>query len=272
MAISNQQFGRANKTMSYDKESLKKISGGDKMRTTYKVPTIKFNGNTGILTKFPLGDFKNGTDLTDVELVIMRPRRTFSSFEKISKTENIRMFTNEHNTWKDHVTVFEAKTDKRIKAVGSGSIDLLRNEFPSLRINSNLYCLYDGEVHKLTVKGKSRQSLVDKQKELAKDGLEFFEKKIKLVPKQETGTGGNMYFFLNYEVAGDSDLNVVGPHMENIAKAMDKIDEEYAETNKRMSEEATALTGADDNEDIIPIEETTKDEAEDEIKIEEIPF
>ncbi len=256
--------------MSYDKESLKKISGGDKMRTTYKVPTIKFNGNSGILTKFPLGDFKNGTEVKDVELVIMRPRRTFTSFEKTPEG-NIRMFTNEHNTWKDHVTVFEAKTGKRIKAVGSGSIEQLRNEFPSLRINSNLYCLYDGEVHKLVVKGKSRQSLVDKQKELAKDGLEFFEKKVKLEPKQETGTGGNMYYFLNYEVTGDSDLNVVGPHMEDIAKVMDKIDEEYAETNQRMSEEATALAGGSEEAEDIPIEEATS-EADDEIKPEEIPF
>lgn len=260
--------------MSYDKESLKKISGGDKMRTTYKVPTIKFNGNSGILTKFPVGDFKNGTEVKDIELVIMRPRRTFTSFEKTPEG-SLRMFTNEHNTWKDHVTVFEAKTGKRIKAVGSGSIEQLRNEFPSLRINSNLYCLYDGEVHKLTVKGKSRQSLVDKQKELAKDGLEFFEKTVKLEPKQETGTGGNMYYFLNYEVTGDSDLDKVGPHMENIAKVMDKIDEEYTETNQRMTEEAQALAGdgtPEVEEDIVPIEEATKDEPEDDIKVEEIPF
>jgi len=259
--------------MSYSKDQLKKISGGEKMRTTYKVPTIKFNGNSGVLTKYPVGDFKNGTDITDVELVIMRPRRTFTSFEKTPEG-NVRLFTNEHNTWKDHVTVFEAKTGKRIKAVGSGSIEQLRNEFPSLRINSNLYCLYDGEVHKLTVKGKSRQSLVDKQKELAKDGVEFFEKKVKLVPTQETGTGGNVYYFLNYEVTGESNLDEVGPHMEEIAKVMDKIDQEYAETNQRMEEEAQALTGGgSDNgeEDLISTEEAIN-EADDEIKPEEIPF
>lgn len=257
--------------MSYSKDQLKKISGGDKMRTTYKVPTLKFNGNSGVLTKFPVGDFKNGTVITDVELVIMRPRRTFTSFEKTPEG-SIRLFTNEHNTWKDHVTVFEAKTGKRIKAVGNGSIEELRNEFPSLHINSNLYCLYDNEVHKLVVRGKSRQSLVDKQKELAKDGLEFFEKSVKLVPIQETGTGGNVYFFMKYEVIGDSDLEKVGPHMETIAKVMDKIDEEYAETNQRMTEEAQALTGGSDSaeDDIIPIE--SEEEKDSEIKLDQIPF
>lgn len=257
--------------MPYSKNQLKKWSGGDKVRTTYKVPTLKFNGNSGKFTKFPAGDFKNGTDITDdIELVIMRPRRTFSSFEKTPEG-SVRLFTNEHNTWQDHVTVFEAKTGKGIKAIGSGAIEDLRNEIPSLRISSNLYCLYEDEVYKLTVRGKSRQSLVDKQKELSKDGLELFEKKVKLIPTQETGTGGNVYYFLNYEITGDSDLDKIGPHMEDISKVMDKIDEEYTETNKRMSKEADALTGENtEEEDIIPLEDTAKDN--DEIKPEEIPF
>jgi len=256
--------------MTYSKEQLSKLSGGGRVRTSYKVPTIKFNGNTGIFTKFPVGDFKNGETITDVELVIMRPRRTFTSFEK-SPEGSIRMFTNEHNTWKDHVTIFESRTGANIKALGSGLIETLRAGFPTLRINSNLYCLYEGEVHKLTVKGKSRQSLVDKQKELGKDGFEFFEKKVKLVPTQESGTGGNLYYFIKYEVTGDSDLNVVGPHMEEMGKTFDKIDEEYLETNQRMNQDNETLS--DDDEDI-PIEEATKgsDDAEDEVKVEDIPF
>lgn len=264
-------FVLANKSMTYSKEQLSKLAGGGQVKTTYKVPTIKFNGNTGVLTKFPVGDFKNGEVITDVELVIMRPRRTFTSYEKTPEGA-VRMFTNEHNTWKDHVTIFEARAGKKIKALGSGLIETLRAEFPTLRINSNLYCLYGGEVHKLSVKGKSRQSLVDKQKELAKDGVEFFEKRIKLVPTQESGTGGNVYFFLKYEVVGDSDLNVVGPFMEEMGKTFDKIDSEYAETNQRMGEEAQALSGGSDpEEDIIPIEEATKD-TEDEMNVDDIPF
>lgn len=263
--------------MTYSKDSLKKLSGSDKVRTTYKVPTLKFNGNTGVFTKFPVGDFKNGEDVTDVELVILRMRRTFTSFEKIDANNTIRMFTNEHNSYNDPVTVFEAKTGAKIKAVGSGSIEDLRNEFPQLRINSNLYCLYDGEVYKLVVRGKSRQSLVDKQKELAKDETEFFEKKLKLVPKQESGTGGNVYYFLNYEVVGDSKLDEVGPHMETIAKVMDIMDEEYAETNQRITSEAKALTGEEDDgdeEEIIPIDQASSGTAstDDKIKVEDIPF
>ena len=258
--------------MTYSKDSLKKWSGGSHgIKTSYKVPTIKFNGNSGKFQKFPVGDFKNGTDVTDVELVIMRPRRTFTSFEKTPEGA-VRMFTNEHNTWNDHVTVFEARPNKNIKAVGSGQIEQLRGEFPTLRINSNLYCLYEGAVHKLTVKGKSRQSLVDKQKELAKDGIELFEKQVKLTPIQESGTGGNIYYFLKYEVIGDSKLDEVGPHMEDMGKIMDKIDEEYAETNQRMEGEAKALTGEQTvDEDIIPIADATKEEA-DEIDVKNLPF
>ena len=262
--------------MTYSKDQLKKWSGGSKVRTTYKVPTIKFNGNTGKLTKFPVGDFKNGTEIDDVELVIIRPRRVFTSYEK-SPDGPIRLFTNEHNVWEDHLTVFEARTGKNIKAVGSGVIEQLRNEFPTLRINSNLYCLYDNEVYKLAVRGKSRQSLVATQKELSKDGIEFFEKKVKLVPKQESGDAGNTYYFLNYEVIGDSNLEEVGPHMEDIAKVMDKMDEEYSETNKRMANEAKALVNeSPEEEDIIPIEEAidpakTADDT-DELDPKDIPF
>ena len=258
--------------MTYSKEQLSKLSGGDKVRTTYKVPTIKFNGNSGLFTKFPAGDYKNGKEIKDVELTIMRARRSFSSYEKVDKTNTIRCFTNEHDSYNDHITVFEARTGQNIKAIASGVIENIRNELPALRINSNLYCLYDGEVHKLVVKGKSRQSLVDKKKELAKDGKEFFEKKFKLVPQQESGQGGNTYYFLNYEDAGDSDLDEVGPHMEEISKVMTTIDEEYAETNERMNKDSKALSGEEDvDEDIIPADSTT-DGAEDEIKVEDIPF
>ncbi len=261
--------------MTYSKDSLKKLSGGGKVRTTYKVPTIKFNGNSGVFTKFPVGDFKNGTDITDVELVIMRMRRVFTSFEKIPEG-NLRMFTNEHNDYNDHVTVFEAKTGQRIKAVGAGIIEDLRNEFPQLRINSNLYCLYEGAVHKLVIRGKSRQSLVDKQKELAKEDSEFFEKKLKLIPTQETGQGGNVYYYLKYDVVGDSKLDEVGPHMEEIAAIMDTMDEEYSKSNKRIESEAQALTtGEDEEEDIIPISDVsanTEGSDDDPIKVEDIPF
>ena len=225
--------------------------------------------------KFPVGDFKNGTEIEGVELVIMRPRRVFTSFEKTTEG-NISLFTNEHNSWEDHLTLFEFRLNKRIKVVGSGTIESLRDEFPSLRINSNLYCLYDNEVYKLVAKGKTRQSLIDKQKELAKDGFDFFEKKIKLIPTQETGTGGNIYYFLNYEVVGDSVLDEVGPHMEEINKIMNKIDEEYAETSKRMTQETKDSTENDVEDDDILVEDTIGKESEDKeddvIKPSEIPF
>jgi hypothetical protein len=258
--------------MSYSKEQLKKLSGGGQARTTYKVPTIKFNGNTGILTRFEVGDFKNGKEITDVELVIMRSRRTFTSFEKSPDGGSIRMFTNEHNTWQDHITVFEVRTGKKVKAIANGTIETLRAELPTLRMSNNLYCLYNGEVHKLVVRGKTRQSFIDTQKELAKDGVEFFEKKVKLVPTQENGTGGNIYYFLKFEVVGDSDLEVVGPFMEEIAKTMDKIDEEYKETNKRMSSEAKDLAGGDEEDDDIPVNANDEEAEDEEIKVEDIPF
>ena len=262
--------------MAYSKDSLKKLSGGDKIRTSYKVPTIKFNGNTGIFTKFPVGDFKNGTDITDVELIILRIRRTFTSFEKIDKKTNLRMFTNEHNSYDDPITVFEARTNANIKVVGSGFIQNLRDKFPQLRINSNIYCLYEGEVHKLVLRGKSRQSLVDKQKELNKEDKEFFEVKLKLVPQQESGQGGNVYYFLNYEIMGDSKLDEVGPHIEDIAKVMDIMDEEYTQTNKRIedriktSDDEEAID--DEEEDIIPIDKAEASSETGDIKVEDIPF
>lgn len=259
------------KSMTYSKDSLKKWSGGGtSVRTTYKVPTIKFNGNTGKLTKFPLGDFKNGTEITDVELVIVRPRRVFTSYEKVG-TEAVRMFTNEHNTWEDHITVFEVKGQGKVKAIGSGHMEAIRAEFPSLRINSNLYCLYDGEIFKFSVKGKTRQALVDFQKSVAKDGTELFEKKVKLIPTQENGPAGNAYYFLKFDPIADSNLEEVGPFMEDMGKTFDKMDEEYDEKNAKMKKEAEVLNSVDEeDEDIVPLDEVG--EPSDELKPEEIPF
>lgn len=267
------KFASTKKSMTYDKDQLKKWSGGDKARTTYKVPTLKFNGNTGKFTKFPVGDFTNGTEVTDVELNILRRRRIFTSYEKAPDGGVVRMFTNEHNSYGDHITVFETKTGSKIKAIASGVIEDLRSELPTLRINDNCYCLYDGEIHKFVVKGKTRQSLVDTVKELQKENTELFEKTFKLVPTQEAGQGGNTYYYVKFEVVGDADLNVIGPHMEEIGKTMDKIDEEYKEKNNSLKKEAEDLNEVkpeeDDNEeDIIPIDDADSDE----IKPEDIPF
>lgn len=259
--------------MSYTKDQLKKYGGGIKARTTYKTPTMKFNGNTGVLTSFPEGDYKNGTPVQDVELVILRPRRVYASYEKMQNGEALRMFTNEHNTWEDHITIFEVKGKEKIKSVGSGTFEELKAEFPKLRINSNLYCFYNGEVIRLSIKGRSRQALVDKQKELAREGLELFEKKIKLTVTQDAGPAGNIIFALGFEVVGDSDLDEIGPHLEKVGQIMDKIDAEYAEGNQRRQKEAEALTGGvspDDEEDMIPLDETEQDDGE--MKVEDIPF
>jgi hypothetical protein len=184
------------------------------------------------------------------------------------------MFTNEHNSWEDPLTVFEARAGKGIKAVGSGVIKDLQAEFPALRITYHVYCLYNDAVHQLVIKGKSRQALVDKQKELARDSKELFEKKFKLTVAQESGPGGNIFYFLNFDVTGDSDLDKVGTHLEAIGKVMDKMDEEYAETNKRLNKEAELLDGgaveAAEPEDILPVETTEDDNKE--IRPEDIPF
>jgi hypothetical protein len=260
--------------MAYTKDQLKKWSGGSKIRTTYKVPTIKFNGNTGKLTLFKVGDWKNGTEIAEPELTPLRIRRVYTSFEKAPDKSAIRMFTNEHNSWEDPLTVFEARAGKGIKAVGSGVIKDLQAEFPALRITYHVYCLYNDAVHQLVIKGKSRQALVDKQKELARDSKELFEKKFKLTVAQESGPGGNIFYFLNFDVTGDSDLDKVGTHLEAIGKVMDKMDEEYAETNKRLNKEAELLDGgaveAAEPEDILPVETTEDDNKE--IRPEDIPF
>lgn len=258
--------------MSYTKDQLKKSFGGSRVRTTYKVPTIKFNGNTGKLTMFAAGDFKTGTEIIEPELVPLRIRRVYTSFEKAPDKTSIRMFTNEHNSWEDHLTVFEARANKGIKAIGAGAIKDLQPEFPALRITNHVYSFYNNEVYKLVIKGKSRQSLVDKQKELARDGIELFEKKFKLSVAQESGPGGNIFYFLKFDVVGDSNLDEVGPHMETIGKVMDKIDAEYLETNKRMAKEADLLNGGvaeEVEEDMLPIE--SNDDGE-EIRPEDIPF
>ena len=251
--------------MTYTKDSLKKWSGGGYggSRTKLEVPTIKFNGNTGKLSKFASGDYHNPQDLPEsIEMTILRPRRRYTSFEKTSDGP-VQLFTNEHNAWKDHITVFEARQGKKIKAVGTGVIENLMHEFPTLQINSVLYVLYDGSIHKFNVRGKSRRALVDYTKKLSQDGKELFEYKVKITPMKEQGPGGNTYYFLSFESGEESNLDEIGPHMEKLGETFDKIDAEYAEYNSRSSSSTP--------ESSEPVN-TSASTPSDELKVEDIPF
>jgi hypothetical protein len=221
----------------YTKESLRKHSGGGQTaRTKYTVPTLKFNGNTGIITRFPAGNFKDGEEQPkEIILVGLRRRRIYSSYEK-SSNGAIRRFTNEHNNYADHITIFEAVGSQKTKALKSGVIEELRNEFPKLRINDNLYLLYMDEVHKMNVRGKSRQALVDYVKDLAKDGKELFEVETKVGVMQGQGQGGNVFYHLTFESGNDSDLDKIGPHMEKMGETLDTIDSEYKSYNDRIAQ------------------------------------
>ena len=254
-----------------DMDQLRKWSGANKTeRIKYEVPTIKFSGRDGTIQKFELGDYKNGTPIVEPEMVILRARRVYSSF-----TPTARMFSNEHNAYRDHITLWGTDNQKNFSKVAEGQIEDLRKDYPDLELRKALYVLYEGEVFKFTVRGKTRRHYDEYLKTLKKEKIDIFSKNTKITAVKETNPAGLSYYALQFEAVSDADLNDVAPKLQEVGENMDAIDEQYNSyltpaTNAPVTPVAPAqFTGAVSTPDIDVIE---IDENGDEKKMDNIPW
>lgn len=202
-------------------------------RFRYTVPILKFNGNTG---KFSLlipdgsGNWvPQPIKKASLELVVLKVRRVLSSYEKLPDGSGLRTFTNEHNSWKDELTVFEMKKgDTKPRVVGGGSSKKVREDFPSLRLRQNLYCLYDEGIVKLTARGKSLSALFTYYQEF-KAQEHIFQFVVKLSCHSETNEGGLTYYVIDWERGKESDLPFVAEKIKEVKDSLDLQDKQYAD-------------------------------------------
>jgi len=262
--------------MTQDINKLKQYAGApvSSSRTKLEVPIISLGGTTGDVTLMGLDKSKTIIKLP-FECTILRIRRQAWAFRK-EDGKNISQYSTEHDTWKDHITVFEYK-DSKNKVIAEGTYNEIYATMPELKMKNNAYVLYEGNVCKLEIKGSSRRAFVDFQKELNSDGKETFEKNIKIDVAEQTG-GAFKYFSMTFEKAGDSDMDKVAEKLGEIGPTFEKMNAEYGERVEKNRKEHSPVDVSTEqagfNEETIDAETPTNSDGEDsqDKKVEKIPF
>ena len=219
-------------TISHD--DLAEWSGENTVRRfKFKVPNLKFNGNTGkftMLTPDESGELLSEDITKDVSIVILKVRRVLSSYEKQADGSGLRSFTNEHNNWQDKLTVFEmGKGDTKPRMLDIGLGKDIREKFPKLRLRQNLYCLYNDQIVKLTARGKSLSSLFNYYAEFQGSDEHVYQFNTNLSSHEETNEGGLTYHVLDWERGKAVDLAKIGPKIKEVKENIDRLDKQFSD-------------------------------------------
>jgi hypothetical protein len=250
----------------YDMNTLREWSGANNSsaRIKYEVPNIKFNGMSGSMQSFAIGADKTaGVDIpgNQMSVVLLRARRTVSAFKK-EGTKPIVMFSNEHNTWRDEITIWK-KDDAGSKVLATGLFRDLRETYKELDLRFNLYILYQGAVNKIQIRGKSRRNFAEYAKKLNEAGKNIFEVNTKITAQKEKNQVSGMEFYaLSFESTGDSSIEMVAPCLQEVGEKMNSIDEQFKTTQKSKPREEV--------QGELPI--IKYDEPSDDLNVDDIPY
>lgn len=260
-------------------ENLSDLSGEKniKQASRYNVPLLRLQGKEGKFHKIIIGGEKTEDILIDdkIEGVMLKVRRSYAEF-----TKEERLFTNEHNSWKDNVTLFESKkTEKGIttRMVDSGMAGDLKKKYPGLKMQQSIYFLLqpENEIVKLLVKGKGLSNLFDYWKAFESDEHIYqFITKLNLI-EEESPLGP--YYAMTFERGKKIDgvlIEKVAEKIKEVASKIGEIDSFY--TDRRVPDEIRA-EGPNVPEEEIPVineEEPVKSKKKDkdEIDVDKIPF
>lgn len=262
------------KKTKFDWNKLASSTGEESIRRVrYEVPILKFNGNTGkfsILNKQPDGTLLANDLGSMLKGVILKIRRTYTSFEKLPEG-NVRYFTNEHDSFKDELILFERKSNtNKTNMVMQGSLNEIRAANSNLRLKQLWYFLInlDGEetIVKLGVKGKSLSSAFEFFKEFKSDE-HFCQFNIEISSHQEQNEGGLNYYVMDFKKLEESDYPTVEKKIEEVVSALELQDKSFQERSA-----STQPMVEETSEELPSIAENPSDGTETDIKIEDIPY
>jgi len=260
---------------------LADLSGENNVKTPKKLnlATIKLNGKDGKFYKNEMNDegkFEQTEIQEEVTGVVLKIRRVLTAYRK-EQGKSYILFTNQHNSWKDKVVLFEKKEGERAKLKDKGMVPEIREKYPELRVRQVVYfLLYPGvrnEVVKLVIRGKGLSSLFQFFNEFENDE-HLFEYEVKVGVQREEGDLGEYYFNVFEKLGGVSDIELVQEKIKEIASAIEEFDNHYKQKDKEMEEQFS--------EGNIDYKEKEKDKTEDsnipvvedddEIDVNDIPF
>ncbi|MCK4307305.1 hypothetical protein KAW50_03645 [candidate division WOR-3 bacterium] len=257
------------KNVKVDLDELANLSGESTVKSfKYTVPLLKFNGNTGkfgLLTPDSEGNYVPKELGDKAHGVILKIRRVYSAYEK-GGGDPIRMYTNEHNSRNDDLVLFEARGSTKSRLIDHGTGSALREKYSNLRLKQNLYFLFDGDVVKLRVGGKSLASLFEYYRDFG-TGEHIFQYETQITCHQETNEGGLSYYVMDFAKSKKTDIESISEKIKEVAMNIESADQSYGQQRKEPEEKPAT-------ESVIQTEEGSEKEknGEKEIDIKDIPF
>ena len=222
---------------------LEKLSGEENVmsRPSYNLPIIRFNGKegkfykhiidgTGNKEKIDLGDTIKGT--------MLKIRRVLTSF-----SSDYSMSTNEHNSWKDTVSLFQTqKTEAGWKRsyIETAPVKVLREKYRDLKMNQIVYFLLepDKEVVKLVLKGKGLGNLFKFYADIDKNKDEhIYNFLIEVGATAEEGPLGAYYANTFTRLQEVEDMDLIAKEMRDVAENIAKIESYYEAQSPVVEEE-----------------------------------
>ncbi len=233
---------------------LSELSGEKGLRRTkYSVPILKFNGNTGkftLLTPNTQGSFEaKALRSLKISGVILKLRRSFTAFSKTQAGERISYFSNEHNSWRDRLVLFERRENApKPKLIDEGSREEIKGRWAELKLRQYLYMLHDGEIVKFGVQGGNLGPFFEYLKSF-KEGTHVFQFETEVSFHQEENDAGMTFYRLDFKRGKQSDLVVVSEKIKEVTKALNAQDKAFEEQGKLIQEDVKDVTPSFTNED-----------------------
>ena len=238
----------------------------------YNLPTVQLNGNEGLFYEKIFSE--EGSTKTEagkeISGVMLKFRRKLSAFTKTHVTS-----TNEHNSSRDRVTVFETKLEGG-KAVGTTMIDSGNSQEMKKKHNMKMTQVIffmvkpSNKIIKLSIKGSGLSGLFEYYNEFPGSDEHTYQyiSKINAILAEEKTPAGLDYYTLTFEkgekVEGE-DFDLVAKNIREVAGKIQEIEDYYSSFE---TEEEKMAKGVDIKDEDIPI----IDEGEEEINVKDIDF
>lgn len=186
----------------------------------FVVPIINFNGNSGEFRVIPVVDGELSKEAQPVKspisIVIVKKRSALAT----KLEDEPSYFSSEFSSPNERISLF-TNTAGKVSFAESGIVMDLRQKYPTLKTKSILYVLFNGELHKLEVKGGSMSDFFDWQKNLQDEGMHSFETSVVVGSKKQKSEKAKKVYYSMTFTNGPIDEDT----MDLIEDAMDVVNE-----------------------------------------------
>lgn len=200
----------------------------------YVVPIITFNGNTGEFRVREVEGDKYSKEEKPidkpVELVILKKRSALAT--KLGSEKEL--FSSEFSSPLERIALFN--NTGRVSFEMSGTAAEIRAKYPDIKTKQVLYCLYEGAVHKLEVKGASFSSFLEWQNSMRERDLHSFEVlTVVNSVKEKHETSKKVYYAMTFSDKKLTKTEGIEEAMDEVNAAIKKLEDYQASRNTPVS-------------------------------------